>query len=108
MRRRSKRLLESIIFAAAACDGRRVFIGGAHKSRVSKDRRRPAPGKSRYFRRKFACSAAECSRCWINKNGHHVLDLPQKAFQVFENGVAQTIRLFQARRRAGFARSGDR
>ena len=31
----------------------------------------------------------------LDRNGHHVLDLPQKAFQVFENGVAQTIKLFK-------------
>ena len=31
----------------------------------------------------------------LDKNGHHVLDLSQKAFQVFENGAAQQIKLFK-------------
>ena len=31
----------------------------------------------------------------LDRNGHHVLDLPQNAFQIFENGAQQQIRLFK-------------
>ena len=83
MRRRSKRLLKSILFAGAAVMAAPILFA----------QQKPAIEEEPVFSSEIRLVPLNVAV--LDKNGHHVLDLTQKAFQVFENGAQQQIKLFK-------------
>ena len=83
MRRRSKRLLKSILFAGAAVMAAPILFA----------QQKPAVEEEPVFSSEIRLVPLNVAV--LDKNGHHVLDLTQKVFQVFENGAQQQIKLFK-------------
>jgi VWFA-related protein len=89
MRRRSKTLMIKFLFIAGVAAAAPFLLLGQEKPAQEKPGQEPDPVFSSEIR------LVPLNVAVLDKSGHHVLDLPQKAFQVFENGVLQTIKLFK-------------
>ena len=91
MRRRNNILEESDIRRGGLLMLAPLFISGQQTASPATPRRRiramrSFPPKRGWFR---------CNVTVTDKSGHLVTNLPQSAFQVFENGVLQPIKLFK-------------
>jgi VWFA-related protein len=93
MRRRNSRL-RILTFAGAACVLAPLFILGQQPKALGQPKAE-TPSESGDAIFSTETRLVPLNVTVTDKNGRLVTNLPQSAFQVFENGVPQTIRLFR-------------
>ena len=93
MRRRSKYTISSILLIAGAALMTAPFLVWAQQAGAPQ--RPPAAEEPKDAVFSSEIRLVPLNVAVLDKSGHHVLDLPQKSFQIFENGTAQQIKLFR-------------